>query len=808
MRESRVKAVGITIFGRRRRREQPGAPDNRLQPAFPAGTPWGQGARRHERGGFPASHLAVARPCAAPIRRALALAGTTAAFVGLLGASGAAAAPWGFEQVTPPVKGAGAIAYVDTFRTSPDGNAFLYTTNSEFSSLPGESQPAYMRYIGRRGPDGWSNRALDPPYELSNDTGTAFNIMGLVRSSFGLDHVMVASTTAKAPGAIEGGGNIYLRDTRTGEFTLVAANENRNLSQLFNTTLGSSSSVWVAPDGRGAIFSTPYGLVPGAPENAEETYKGGAIYGWTPEGGLEALSVLPEGQGGQIVEATSQAAGNETGPRETQPRHNGLDHFYFGARVGDSVGGVYERTDGVTYPISYSRITGDESNVLPAYAVAVSDNGEHLLLETFDQTPLTSDTPVVQSEAWPVKYLYRYNQSDKSLDYVGGVAGYVGALQMTQDGETVAFQSYAKLTEEAIAEEPNIYVWRNGEIQYAATPEATSKGANTSFSLRILSENGRYLSFTDNSARLADRFDQENISANCPAPFVGGPGPCDQVFHFDADATGEQLRCISCRPDGAAPNGHSGDPITDNSGYVRMDEHQMQTVANDGIAYFTTKDGLLPEDENELEDVYRYEDGELSLVSRARMGMASRFLEATFDGKTVFIATNDPIVGTDVDRSYDVYMTREGAGYPFSPVVPIPPCDGLEACRGSSPAPPGAAPSGSAFFEGRGDPSTAPGVVKLAKVATRGPSATLRVKVSGKGRLTATGGGLKKAAKAAKKAGVYTLQIKLSPKARKALNRKGRLKKKVKVTFAPIEGRASSLARTLTFNAPANGKVN
>ena len=190
------------------------------------------------------------------------------------------------------------------------------------------------------------------------------------------------------------------------------------------------------------------------------------------------------------------------------------------------------------------------------------------------------------------------------------------------------------------------------------------------------------------------------------------------------------------------------------------------------------------------------------------MGMSSSFLDATYDGKSVFFATNDPIVGTDADPAYDVYMTREGAGYPFNAVVAVPPCDGLEACRGKSPQPPAAAPSGSAFFQGRGDPSTAPGVLKLAKVATRGPVATLRVKVSGKGRLTATGSGLKKAAKATRKAGVYKLQIKLSPKARKALNRKGTLKKKVRVTFTPSEGRASSVARTLTFDAPANGNVN
>jgi hypothetical protein len=740
------------------------------------------------------------------LRRTLALAGTTAIFAGVIGAGSAVAAtPWGFEQVTPPVKGSGAISYVDTFRSSPDGNSFLYTTNSQFDSLPTESQPLYTRYIGHRGPDAWSNRPLDAPFDAGPG---GIQIMSVVRSSFGLDYVMVSSTIAKTPGAIEGGGNVYLRNTRTGEYTLVAAHESRLLSSLMTTNYGSSSALWVAPDGQEAIIASTPALVPGAPENVDQTGLGGAVYSWTAEDGIEALTVMPESEGGAIEEAASFGHGTEQAARESLPRYNALDHFYFSPREeGEVAGGVYERTDGVTYPISYSRVTNDPSEMKKADVLAVSEGGEHMLFKTYGNTPLTADTPVPDEEGlWVLSYLYRYNQADKSIDYVGTVGNYGTAIQMTRDGQTVSFESHSKLTPDAFQAEPNYYVWRDGEIQLAASMEPTATGPGGAH-LRVMSENGRYLSFASNSARLAEQFDQENLSEKCPPMFEAGIGACDQVYLFDADATGQQLFCVSCRPDGAPPAGNSGDPMTGNmAGTMRMDNHQMQTVANDGTTFFTTKDGLLPEDANDLEDAYAYKDGELRLLSRARMGMSSRFLEATHDGKTVFLATNDPIVGTDTDPAYDIYMTREGAGYPFTQVDEVPPCDGLEACRAKSPQPPAAAPSGSAFFQGRPNPALA--VVKLAKVATRGPVATLRVKVSGRGRLTATGSGFKKATKATAKAAVVKLTVKLNPQAQKALRRNGKLRKKVKVTFSATGGWTSSVARTITFNAPSNGKVN
>ncbi len=717
----------------------------------------------------------------------------------------AADQPWGFEMVTPPVKGAGTVSYVDTFRTSPDGEALLYTANSPFSSIPTESSPAYTRYIARRGADGWNNRALDPPYDAGLGSGVAFAINGVIGSSYNLDYVLIASTSALTPGATEGGGNLYMRNTRTGETKLVATSPRRVLSTMYTGLQGPTAVNYVAPDGKAAIFGALPALVPGAPENAEHVTSGATAYSWTESGGVEALSELPDGE---IVLGAGGGNGTENGPRESMAYEGGLEYAYFTHFNESGYHGVYVRHGGVVTPVSYSRIPEASTDLAPAIVDSVSRNGRYMLFHTGGNYRLTADTP----EGLESEYLYRYDAVNDSLDFIGTYRAYgsAGVIRMTQDGQTIAFQSINALTEGAVEGQPNVYVWRNGTLKLAAVlGSSESSGASPSFSLHTLSANGRYLAFTDNSGSLAERFGQATTSPNCPVKFFGGDGPCDQVYLYDVES--EDLQCASCLPDGAPPAGNAGDPITENSGYDRMDSHQMQNVADDGTVFFTSKDGLLPSDKNELEDVYAYHDGNLRLVSRATQGDMARFIEATPDGKTVFIATNDPISPTDTDRAVDIYMTREGAGFPYTPPPTTAPCEGAESCRDGVAPRPGSPSPGSATFSGRGnakgDSKARKPRVSVAKAkSAKGATASLLVRAPGKGTLRVSGAGIKPAAKSVGKAATYRLKATLTAGAKRALKKSGQLRKRVKVTFMPREGTASSVTLAVTYKAAATRK--
>ncbi len=722
-----------------------------------------------------------------------------------LAPAASAAEPWGFEQVTPVDKGSGTVSSSDTFQTSPDGETFLHTSMLPYDGVPSESIPGYLRYVARRGATAWSNRAIDPPY----GPGTGY-VQAVLGTSPDFSHALVASRYALAPGGIEGGGNLYMRDTRTGEYTLVAASNDTWLVRQFVTNMGTQGVKYVAPDGRSALFTVASpSLLPGVPDLGQTGSP--YLYRWSADDGLSIESVLPDSEGGARVSIAYAGNDDYYGPRDSiAVDADGLAHVYFTALVNNEIGtfmsGVYVRSGGETRAVSVSQIPGDPSTPVPARVQAIGEGGRYMLFNTLEEKALTEDTPADVGD----RILYRYDASDESLTYVGAMSaefsttGFQQVVGMTRDGQTVAFRSPSVLADGAIQGRENLYVWRDGELRLVWVPDSGSSGENAGNHLRRLSANGRYLAFTDNSSPLA-QFGTDNVSARCPT-MLGTPGPCDNVYLYDFGA--DELTCVTCRPSSGPPSGNAGDPLNKNEGAARLNTYHSRIVADDGTVFFTTSDGLVPGDGNGLDDAYAYRDGELRLLSRAAQGMRARFLDATADGKTVFFSTDDPIVGTDNDRSVDIYMTRAGAGFPYTAPVVTPPCSGSDCRDPFAPAAP-LSVAGSVAFSGLGNVDGRPsaGSVRVSKLRTAiGAGAWLRVRVPAAGRVRVSGPGLKRSSTTARKAGSYRVAVRLSKRARQRLKDDRRVRVRVTVRFAPKAGRPSAKRFAMTFKASSTRK--
>jgi len=708
-------------------------------------------------------------------------------------ASGASAAPWGFEQVTPTVKGGGTLNSFDTFRASEDGSRILYTTTAPLDGVLTYSAPQYVRYQATRTESEWLNRALDPLFDLGSHSSSLV-VMTVLGSSPDLEYALVTSTRALTPGAIEGGSNVYMREAETGQLTLVVADSSNQLVGTLTNAMGAVNVKFVASDGRSAMF------VSEIPLTADAAGVNGALYSWTAETGLRAESVLPDSEGGTTMPAIYAGRDSESGPRDPLPREDALDHVYFTPQIFGSVGSLYVRTsDGSggreTRPVSVSEVSGLP---VPAQLDAVSADGRYALFHTRDFSPLTATVPAGHEGA--NAYLYRYDLESDTTDYVGPLSQQQGAdvLQMTEDGQTVAFQTGMAIDSDAVVGEVNTYVWRNGNLQHVATADPGSAATDAATFLRLLSPNGRYLAFTDNSASLAATFDFDNQSAGCPP--LGSPegtvGPCTQVYRFDSEAPSgsDALECLSCRSDGASPAGASGEPNYDGPGLMRMDARQMRTVTDDGTVFFTSADDLITADSNGASDAYVYRDGSLELLSRAVPGTRSRFVDATRDGTTVFIATNDPIVATDTDKEVDLYMTRAGAGFDIEPPVSLVPCTGAD-CRG--PFDRGPLPGGENLGSRAGNgekpssPTTPRATVRVRSARLVGSRLRVKISTSQAGRVRVSGSALSAATRTLRRAGTATITVPLKKSSRTALRRNGRLAVRARVSVAPPFGKTA-----------------
>jgi hypothetical protein len=740
-------------------------------------------------------------------RAALLAAGLTAV-LGVASASpaNAADAQWGFEQVTPVEKGAGSVSGLDTFTAAPDGGSIIHTSIGSFVGAPSESVPLYVRYLGERGPDSWINHPLDPPYDLGTGTGTAvFDIQGTLAASLDMSHVLVTSKVALTPGATQGGSNVYIRDGRTGALTLIATTSDPRLTGLAHGLQGQGYFKFVANDGRAALFMSTVPLTPAAEASGASYF----LYAWHAGAGLTLESVLPASEGGGAATGgVSSTYNGEDAEVDSAFYGDALSRVYFGTSSG-----VYLRSGGQTKAISVSRIAGDPATPVGGSVNAVVGDGRYVVFQTTG-VRLTDDTPNTLDN-----FIYRYDAVTDSLAYIGSTQRGDPdrtVMQVSSDGQTVAFRSPVKLDPAATEFATNLYVWRNGTLRFIATADpGTNLDTGAQLYLRSLSENGRYFSFTDNSQSRAASFGVNNVSPGCPRPFVGGAGPCVEVYVFDADEpdAAKRLSCASCRTDGQPAVSDAGDPglLTSDRpqtepGRHRFAAHQQRMVANDGTVIFTTYDGLVAEDGNGLKDVYTYRDGAVRLVSRALSGHSSRFLDASVDGKAIFFSTDDPIAPTDTDKSVDVYVTRVGAGYPYTAPTRTPACGGND-CRGPvAPLGPLVLPSTDTAI-GSGNVASKPRVpspgspVVARSTSIRGSAGALRVRVPVKGRIVVSGVGLRSSSVTARAAGSYGVAVRLSAQGRRMLARHGRVAVRVTVRLVPRVGASRSVRAGLTFKS-------
>lgn len=640
----------------------------------------------------------------------------------------------GYELVSPGQKDSAEVAVRTKFASglalkenlariqaaAGSGETITYTSWTSFGEA--EGAPGTSQYLSKRSAGGWATQNISP-FGQSGPFNPPFR-------GFSPDLTFAAVVTnepALTPDAIEGKKlqNLYLRHNDSNVLTaLITSPPPLPVTEEFCPVYAGG-----AVDGSRVFFGVRGGpITPDAPVG-----KGFNLYEWSAGQGLVLVSRLPgeapappsvqtgfgtgEGNcttGTRIVSRVISDDGRrafwthfpKSGPRRLLVRIDGEETVQLDAKAGgpgQSGGGVFQTasTDGSrAFFIADSKLTsGAAEGSLYRYDLEAASS------------PLTSLTPTSGSEA-------------------AGVQGVVGA---SEDGSYVYFvatgvlsgEEVSSIGQKAIAGKNNLYLWHEGEagvrfVANLAAADFTDWELEPRRKSARVTPDGRHLAFTSTEAEALAGYDNGRASgAGCQVDEAAGDSNslCPQAFIYVAE-TGD-LSCVSCNRAGSRPLGPSVLP-----GWSNPFEGPRYLSSDGSRLFFESFDALLPEDENEKRDVYEFEragkgscddesvsfdaisSGCLYLISSAQSDDESYLLDASADGRDVFFATRQRLVGWDENDNYDVYDFREGGGFPEPPVLP-PPCEG-EACKPPPARPPAAGSPATPAFSGPGNAKPKP----------------------------------------------------------------------------------------------------
>ena len=325
--------------------------------------------------------------------------------------------------------------------------------------------------------------------------------------------------------------------------------------------------------------------------------------------------------------------------------------------------------------------------------------------------------------------LYLFNVETNKLEDItvdtadADGASVIGVLGASEDGSYIYFVATGALSDtHAVMGHDNLYMWHEGTISFIG-PLSSDDSGHSGFHEPVVAHDwdtsagdrtarvtadGRHLLFMSD-ARLTS-YDNRDAETG---------EPDEEVYLYDAPSG--SLSCVSCNPSGARPVGSSGFPGgTPLRTADELGTYQPRVLSEDGSrVFFDSRDALVAQDTNGVQDVYEWEgdgagtcsrsEGCVFLLSGAASTSAASFVDASADGDDVFFVTRAELVAQDTDQLRDLYDARiphvPGEEVAFPPPIVTQPCEG-EACLPSALAVTQDGALGSATFDGVGNLSS------------------------------------------------------------------------------------------------------
>jgi hypothetical protein len=569
----------------------------------------------------------------------------------------------GWEMVSPIDKNGGAIQPPEAifgggvFQASSNGNSLTYSSADSFGSPQGA--PSGSQYIATRESSGWSTQNITTPllsgsygeepdgvpYQLFSGDLSRGLLSNGQRCRGEIGECPVANPPLPGSGAVAGYRDYYLR-AGGGFASLITSAELTHTSlgpeQLEVDFAGASPGLTHVLLSSCAALSANATEVP-APGGCDQASQN--LYEWSGSG-LTLLNLLPgESQGtpGATIAAPSDAISSD------------------GNRVYWTLAGNLYLREGT----QSTQVDGAQGGG-GAFQIASADGRYAFFTKE--------------------GHLYRYDATSKSANDLTPAGEVQGVLGASEDGSHIYYLSAS-----------GFFLWNAGTTSKVAAFAAASNYPPATGTARVSPDGAHLLFLSAEELTGYENNGQMEVFLYGPPP---GGGPA-------------KLTCVSCNPTGERPQGDSTIPgaIANGQSEVATRAYKPHALSIDGQrAFFESADDLVPQDSNNASDVYEWEaqgkgsctkeGGCTQLISSGRSPEASSFIDASADGSDAFFLTDSSLAFGD-PGSFDVYVAKEGGGFPPPPNTIA--CEG-DACQPLPEAPEDPTPG--TLVQNGGNPAT------------------------------------------------------------------------------------------------------
>jgi hypothetical protein len=629
-----------------------------------------------------------------------------------------------YEQASPTDKnGTNIQSAGNAVQAARDGNRITFFASSGIPGGVGSQD--FPLFLAGRQPGGWSVQGLLPPQA----TGPRGSVRGWSEELSQVFSSNFETSTFQSVGA-----TIYANDIKTGELVTAATGVKSLRPFIAATSADGSIVAWEEGAPRKVMIWD---------RGSRQSYSAGILNdGTIPAGGVAA--------GPYNWFATSSGDAGSAGGYYTQYEHalseDGSRLYFSGLETGQ----LYLRTHPMaaqsplnpggecvtptlacTVEVSASQATmPDPGGEHPPAFIGATPDGRFSFF--MSQSELTDDANTGPADDG--RDLYRYDAASSTLSDITpdsadpNGAEVMATIGFSEDASRAYFVANADLAagaspgscsfaEGTVQGTCNLYEWHNGLVTFIAQLEpngntfyepgdsvnwkAGANGQEVEASGRV-SPSGDVLLFASRARLTA--YDNRGVA---------------ELYRFDA--TTDELHCVSCSPTGIRPVGDANVSSFAAISYTSPNTKQSLLTRNlsvDGSrVFFDSRDRLVPQDTNGVNDVYEWEaegsgscseggknGGCLYLISGGTSPNPSYFGDAGVNGDDVFFFTAQPLVAQDKDELVDVYDARVNGGIASqNPPPPPAPCIG-NSCRSAAPSTPASQSPGSASFSGPPNP--------------------------------------------------------------------------------------------------------